>query len=241
MAVKPLIGVSCSWDEDKSCIYLNAAYLKSVEAAGGIPLPLAYAHDEDSLDGIFRAVDGLILSGGLDPDPELFGEDPVPECGEITPFRDSFEMAAARRALSRNIPVLGICRGMQMLNIAAGGDIYQDIASQLGNRSIKHYQEAPRWHPTHSIKVNQGTVLASVIPVETVKVNSFHHQAVRKVAPGFKVCARSADEVIEAIESPELPFALGVQFHPETLWERRPLFLEIFKRLVEAAGKSHGV
>ncbi|MFZ5631948.1 MAG: gamma-glutamyl-gamma-aminobutyrate hydrolase family protein [Bacillota bacterium] len=238
MAVKPLIGITCAWDEDKGRVYLGGMYIKAVQAGGGVPLPLAGAADEGSLDRIAGVIDGLILSGGPDVDPVFFGEEPLPGSQEICPGRDAFEIAMAGRALAANMPVLGICRGMQVLNIAAGGDIYQDIYSQLNNRLIKHFQQAPRWHPTHEIVIRPGTVLASILGPEAVRVNSFHHQAVRKVAPGFMVSAQSADGVIEALESPDFRFALGIQCHPETLWERRPLFLNLFKKLVEAAKKG---
>ncbi|MCL6479247.1 MAG: gamma-glutamyl-gamma-aminobutyrate hydrolase family protein [Peptococcaceae bacterium] len=238
--MKPLIGITCAWDEDKDMICLGGMYVKAVQAGGGVPLPLACDADEDFVDRISGAIDGLILSGGPDVDPFFFGEEPLPESREICPRRDASETALARRALAANIPVLGICRGMQVLNIAAGGDIYQDIHSQLNDRLIKHFQQAPRWHPTHEILIRQGTVMASILGPGAVRVNSFHHQAVRKVADGFIVSAQSADGVIEAVEAPGLRFALGIQCHPETLWERRPLFLNLFKRLVEAARKGAG-
>lgn len=233
--MKPFIGITCSWNEEKGQYYLGSLYAEAVEAGGGIPIPLVYSRSEDDLKRICTAVNGLVLSGGGDVDPVFFGEDPIPAGGEICPGRDEFEISLARQALAANIPVLGICRGMQVLNIAAGGDIYQDIATQLGERMIQHNQLAPRWHPTHEIAVAGGTVLSSIFGPGVIRVNSFHHQAVRNPAPGFVISARSPDGVAEAIESRNFSFALGVQCHPEALWKRKPAFLALFERLSLAA------
>lgn len=238
MGVKPLIGITCSWDEEKSRFHLGKAYVEAVEAGGGVPVPLACIGDSGNLDRLAKAIDGLVLSGGGDVDPVYFGEEPIPASEEIYPVRDAFELALAGMALASGIPLLGICRGMQVINIAAGGDIYQDIGSQQGSNLIKHFQQAPRWHPTHQISVLPGTSLASILGSGPVRVNSYHHQAVRKVAPGFVVSARSADGVIEAVESPGHLFALGVQCHPEAMWKKHPLFLRLFGKLAEAAGKK---
>lgn len=234
--MKPLIGVTCSFDREKGRVWICQEYLEAVRAAGGIPLPLAHTGDDGELTWITGAVGGLVLSGGGDVDPAFFGEEPMPAGGEICPERDVFEIALSRAALASDIPLLGICRGVQVMNIAAGGDIYQDIGVQHpGGLQIKHYQEAPRWHPTHGITVRAGTVLASILGEGPLRVNSYHHQAVRKVAPGFIVSARSDDGLIEAVERPGRLFALGVQCHPETLWRAHPVFLKLFISLVEAA------
>jgi len=233
--MKPFIGITCSWNEEKGQYSLGSLYVEAVEAGGGIPIPLVYSRSEDYLKRICAAVNGLVLSGGGDVDPVFFGEDPIPAGGEICPGRDEFEISLVRQALAANIPVLGICRGMQVLNIAAGGDIYQDIATQLGERMIKHTQLAPRWHPTHEIAVAGGTVLSSIFSPGVMRVNSFHHQAVRNPAPGFLISARSPDGVAEAIESRDFSFALGIQCHPEALWKREPAFLALFERLSLAA------
>lgn len=237
--MKPLIGITCAWDEINGRYFLGKMYVEAVEAGGGIPVLLAPPGDSGSLDRLTKAVDGLVLSGGTDMDPVYFGEEPISGVGEICPERDAFELALAGAALASDIPLFGICRGMQVINIAAGGDIYQDINSQLGNPLFKHFQQAPRWHPTHEIKVLPGTSLASILGSGPVRVNSYHHQAVRKVAPGFVVSARSADGVIEAVESPGHLFALGVQCHPEAMWQKHPVFLNLFNKLAEAAGKKY--
>ncbi|HBV98106.1 MAG: peptidase C26 [Peptococcaceae bacterium BICA1-7] len=233
--MKPFIGITCSWDEEKGQYFLGGMYVEAVEAGGGIPIPLAYSQCEDDLKRICASLNGLVLSGGGDVDPHFFGEEPISAVGEICPGRDKFEISLARQALAANIPILGICRGMQVLNIAAGGDIYQDIANQLGERLIKHSQMAPRWHPTHEITVAGETLLSSILRPGVIRVNSFHHQAVRNPAPGFIISARSPDGVAEAIESRDSSFTLGVQCHPETLWKREPAFLTLFERLSQSA------
>ena len=233
----PVIALTCNHDPGNGLISLSRNYTRAVDAAGGLPVMLDVTGDEQKLKDILLLADALVLTGGGDVDPFFIGEEPLPGCGDIDPERDRFEISLTRLLLSAGLPVLGICRGMQVLNIAAGGDIHQDISSQQED-SIKHAQQAPRWHPTHHIKVAEGTVLAQITGGGNIRVNSFHHQAVRNIAPGFMVSAISADGVVEAIENPGLPFALGVQFHPETMWERDRLFLLLFDALVKAVGEK---
>lgn len=235
--MKPVIGLTCSHDEQTDRLFVSRNYTGAVAAAGGIPVLLGFPWEEQDLSGLLSVLDGLVLTGGGDVDPVFFGEDPLPGCGEITPERDLFEITLTRLFLSADKPVLGICRGMQVLNIAAGGDIYQDIPCRAGN-TLKHAQQAPRWHPTHDIEVAKDATLAKILGPGRIRVNSFHHQAVRNTAPGFVVSARSADGVVEGIECPGLTFIMGIQCHPETMWQRYPIFLELFKSLVGAAGKQ---
>ncbi|SHJ47557.1 gamma-glutamyl-gamma-aminobutyrate hydrolase family protein [Desulfofundulus thermosubterraneus] len=230
----PVIGITCAWDEEKKQFFLSRFYTEAVEAAGGFPLLLPYTKRESSLHIFPELLDGLILSGGGDVDPVHFGEEPLPGCGEISPERDKYELDLARRVLSLGLPVLGICRGAQVLNIAAGGDIYQDIFTQVSG-CLKHQQKAPRWSPTHGIIIEENTRLARIFNAGVMRVNSFHHQAVRRLAPGFIVSARSVDGIIEAVESTGPGFALGVQWHPETMWGRDGRFLGIFAALVDAS------
>lgn len=232
----PVIGITCAWDEEAGRYFLGRFYTAAVEAAGGLPLLLPYPLPDSGMDRLLDLVDGLLLSGGGDVDPVYFGEEPVPGCGKITPERDDFELALTRRALSAGLPVLGICRGAQVLNIAAGGDIYQDIVTQVPG-CLKHSQKAPRWCATHGIMVEGGTRLARILGSGSLRVNSFHHQAIRRPAPGFVVSARAKDGIIEAIESIGPAFALGVQWHPEAMWERNKGSLALFTALVEA-GKN---
>lgn len=235
--MEPLIGITCSHDQNNDRACLAQDYVRAVEAAGGIPVALPPLKDISRVPGQQARLDGLLLSGGVDVDPAFFNEEPRPWTGEITPERDWYEIELVTRALAHKFPMLAICRGMQVLNIAAGGSIHQDISRGIGS-PLKHSQQAPRWYPTHQVEIVPGTRLAEILQTDSLRVNSFHHQAVRNLAPGFAVTARSSDGVIEAIERTGEGFALGVQFHPECMWERDIKFLELFKALVKASKRT---
>jgi putative glutamine amidotransferase len=187
---------------------------------------------------LINGLDGVLLSGGGDVDPFFCGEEPLPGTGNISPERDAFEIGLARLALVNGLPVLGICRGIQVLNIAAGGGICQDI-TLVTSAPLKHAQQAPRWYPTHGLEIYPGSLLSSLLGGSATRVNSFHHQAVNRVADGFIVSAHSPDGVIEGIESVGSSYAVGVQFHTGGNGERDRKFLNIFKSLVEAAESFH--
>lgn len=224
---------------------LDAGYAHAVLAAGGLPVVLPPAVPA-AADAALARLDGLLLSGGPDVDPGWFGEDPRPGQGRIDPERDAWEIALVRAALALDLPLLAICRGVQVLNVAAGGTLLQDIPTQVPG-AWKHLQEAPRAYPTHPVRVEAGTRLGALLasargtapapaaPLEA-RVNSFHHQAVGVVAPGLAVAARAGDGVVEALESPDHTFALGVQWHPEAMWEGDGAALALFRGLVDAAG-----
>ncbi|MEF8837786.1 MAG: gamma-glutamyl-gamma-aminobutyrate hydrolase family protein, partial [Candidatus Bipolaricaulota bacterium] len=160
--------------------------------------------------------------------------EPEFELNEIDPIRDRLEIGLAKLALKKGFPVLAICRGIQVLNVAAGGNLYQDLGQQRDN-ALNHYQDAPRWHPTHRVKIDRGSVLFDVIGKEKIKVNSLHHQNVMDVGKGFEVTARSSDGLAEAIEHKEATFQLGLQWHPEAMVGRDENSYLIFSRFVEAA------
>ncbi|MBO8128796.1 MAG: gamma-glutamyl-gamma-aminobutyrate hydrolase family protein [Peptococcaceae bacterium] len=231
----PLIGITAAQDDSAGRISLSEGYFRAVAKAGGTPVVLPPLPPAANLAALVKNLDGLILSGGGDVDPVYFGEEPLSGTGAINPERDDFEIRLARWALLNDLPVLGICRGMQVINIAAGGDICQDIAQWTG-KPLKHSQEAPRWYPTHEISIISGSRLATILQTERLRVNSFHHQVIRRVAPGWRAVAWSKDGVLEAIEGPGL-FTVGVQWHPETMWERYPVFLNLFRALVNASSR----
>jgi putative glutamine amidotransferase len=178
-------------------------------------------------------IEGLLLSGGGDVDPYLFGEEPLPVVGEISPDRDRFEIELARRAMAEGMPVLGICRGIQVLNIAAGGTVCQDI-SLICRTPLKHCQQAPRAYGTHGLRLLPGSELAGALGVQDIRVNSFHHQAVIRLGMGLQATAYAPDGIVEGIEY-DKGWVLGVQFHPEEMWELDRRFLNIFKALVDAS------
>ncbi|NMB33342.1 MAG: type 1 glutamine amidotransferase [Clostridium sp.] len=233
----PLIGITPGFDYDENKIYINKGYCKALELSGAMPFVLPVTENEEIFAQMVEYLDGFLLSGCPDVDAAYWGEYNNRYGGAISPFRDRMEIFIARHAMARNKPVLGICRGMQVLNIAAGGTIYQDIYSQIKDRELlKHSQDAPKWYPVHKVKIKEGTKLYHAHGLSSLRVNSFHHQAVKDVADGFIVAAVSEDGIVECIEHKSDKFALGVQWHPELLWERNPQFLEIFKKFVSYAG-----
>ena len=230
--MKPLIGITCSYNNDGNYT-LASQYSKAIEAAGGMPVILTYTKDISDLREILLYIDGLLLTGGGDVDPVFFGEEPI-GTGVITPQRDIFEIEATQMAIDRGYPVLGICRGMQVINIVAGGKIHQCINGSIEN-PIKHMQEAPRWYPTHRIEVKAKTILAEMLGTGEIRVNSFHHQVASHVAPEYIASAYASDGAIEAIESNVEKFVVGIQCHPEHLWEKNEKFIRLFKFFVNAA------
>jgi putative glutamine amidotransferase len=215
--MKPRIGVTCGSAPEGRSLALDLEYVEAILRAGAIPLVIPPDLQEESLAETLQSLDGLLLSGGPDVDPVHFGEEPLPGMGRIDPGRDRVELGLARLALEAGMPVLGICRGAQVLNIAAGGDIFQDLPSQAGSL-LRHVQQpTPMTYPTHAIRVEAGSRLSAITGREALRVNTWHHQAVRKVAPGFAVSATAEDGVIEAIEKTGAPFVMGVQFHPESM------------------------
>lgn len=230
--MKPIIGVTASLREGR--VSVDNDVLKSVLLAGGIPYIIPYSADLSVMDEIVQHLDGLLLSGGVDIDPTFFGEEPIPNLGEIMPERDALEISLIKKALAANLPILAICRGVQILNIAAGGNMYQDLYSQkIG--LLQHSQRAPETHLSHFVHLQEGTLLQTISNCTQFKVNSFHHQAVKDPAPGFIFSASSSDGVVEAIESGHHFFVLGVQWHPEHLTSFDEPSKRIFNSFIHAS------
>lgn len=232
----PVIGITCGHDVEgkQDRWFVKAPYIRSVVEAGGIPLLIPPTWDEGVLARCLERVDGLLLPGGADVDPDRYGQTPHPALGRVDPEWDALDVTAARLALARDLPVLGICRGIQVLNVAAGGTLYQDIPSQVDN-ALLHDQDAPGWQATHEVTVAPGSRLAEILGTAVVRVNTFHHQAVLDVAPGFRAVAWAADGVVEGIESMVHRFALGVQWHPERMTQQDAVQRRLFESLVAAA------
>ncbi|MGO0123500.1 gamma-glutamyl-gamma-aminobutyrate hydrolase family protein [Desulfothermobacter acidiphilus] len=229
------IGITLGLDPEGRRYQLGRLYVEAVHRAGGLPVLLPPLPPTEAIAAL-RLVRGLLLSGGGDLDPHYFGEEPLPYTRRIDPSRDAFELALAGLALKRSIPLLGICRGMQVLNVAAGGTLYQDLT--LGSsRPLKHYQEAPDWYASHWVEIRPDSRLSHILGgVTRIRTNSFHHQAVCRLAPGLRAVAWTSDGVVEAVEAEGKTLALGVQFHPEAMVHQDPLFLRLFLALVQAAG-----
>lgn len=175
--------------------------------------------------------DGLLLPGGGDMDPKFYGQERIPACGEPNLLRDAAEPLLLRAFLAADKPVLGICRGIQVLNAVLGGDLYQDI------KPFEHLPHNDHWAKVHTVTVRRGTLLSRILGQDTVLVNSQHHQAVNRVAPGFTLAALSEDGIVEAIEKPDARFCLGVQWHPEWLSDADPAMQGLFDAFVNACSK----
>ena len=229
----PVIGISGNFREG-DCT-LAQGYYMSVLEAGGTPVVIPSYDNEKALVSLLDTLDGLVLSGGADIDPDYLGEEPL-DCISVNPRRDAQELMLVRLAVERQIPVLGICRGIQMLTAALGGKLYQDIKTQHGVSCIEHSQTIARGLPSHDVKIEKDSLLHSLMGTETLAVNSFHHQAVKEVPQGFRVTAMSADGIIEGMESSTFRPILGVQWHPECfILEGDRIMMPIFNWLTEQA------
>jgi putative glutamine amidotransferase len=241
----PLIGISTSElrtpdrvDRDPDAeppqreLALGLDYPVAVAAGGGIPVVLPPHLDLAS--DLMARLDGLVLSGGPDLDPALYAEAPSEHLGPIEPATDRWELSLVRAALDRDIPILGICRGMQLLNVAYGGSLWQDLPSERGFDETYHRQKARGSEVTHDVTVDDDTKLATLTGPGIVAVNSFHHQAVNRLGDGLVITARDADGTVEAIEDPSRRFVVGVQWHAESLYAH-PAHLGLFLGLTGAA------
>jgi len=215
---------------------LSDSYVKAIVQAGGIPVVIPCCEDETLMKALVDRLDGVLLSGGGDVDPAIFGQRATGHLGSVTPRRDTAELAIARYVINEtDKPMLGICRGIQVMNVAAGGTLHIDLpdAGKLCH-SLTMY---PRHMTTHTVEVAENTCLAEIYGSGEQKVNSFHHQAVDTVAPGFVVTAKSVpDNVVEAMEAPGDRFLMGVQWHPEELIAREEA-QRLFRSFVDAARK----
>ena len=216
---QPVIGITGNY-EDNIC-KLSHGYFQSVVAAGGVPMIIPPVEDANTLVNTLDRIDALILSGGGDINPLFGGDEPSPRLRGINQKRDLPELMITRLAYNRQIPILGICRGIQALAVALGGKVAQDISIQA---NVKHSQDADRAEQTHSIKIAEDSILYSLYGEEKIYVNSFHHQAVKDTGDKFRVVAKSSDGIVEAMESSEYKSIIGVQWHPECLEDGMPLF-----------------
>ncbi len=247
--MKPLIGISGSimlssdigFDPRFASVLpaFNSSprdYTEAVEAAGGIPVVIPVSLDEKILADTLDRLDGLLLTGGDDVDPLRYGEDHHHKIEKTNPIRDEFDLTLARMALDRNMPILGICRGCQILNVVEGGTLYQDITAQVKDCLLHPLLGvAPKWHKAHKVALEPESKLAKIYAAEELWTNGFHHQAVKDVASTLKVVGKTSDGVIEAVESPAHKFVVGVQWHPEMMLEKHREVLPLFEAFVQAA------
>lgn len=224
MEKRPIIGITPS--NDNGAMRISPRYAEAVFAAGGIPVILPYTESPEKLRDYAGLADALLFSGGPDVAPSYYGEETLPECGEIDTARDAFEFALFREFLPTGKPILGICRGMQFLNVALGGSLYQHIEG--------HRQTEGREVFDRTANIVPDTRLSRIVGTKSIKTNSFHHQAVKTPAPGVVISAHASDGTAEAIESPSHPFLVGVQWHPEVFHDKDEHAMAIFRAFIEA-------
>lgn len=241
---KAVIGISGSVIVDQGGMfpgyrrsYVNEDYVNSVIVNGAIPFILPFTEEEDVIDAYINQIDGLILSGGHDLDPRRYGEETKAKLGQIYPARDNFDFRLLEKAKEKNLPILGICRGFQIINVFHGGSLWQDLSYSNIENLVKHDQGHSSDLVTHSVTVEDGSILKELVEVDKLYVNSFHHQIVNKLGDGLKVVARAADGVVESVELKGYPFLLGVQWHPEMLHKSEKLMNKLFSKLISEAKK----
>lgn len=235
----PLIGISGSVAKTEKDMSIQTCYTNALMRAGALPVLLCPHMNDDMLLSCLSGLDGVLLAGGNDVSPDRYGHEPINALGEVNPLRDDFEGRLVRMAAQMNMPVLGICRGIQSMNVALGGTLWQDVPSQYhrpdGKEGLAHSQTRADFYTSHRVKIEKGTLLSRVIGEEEIWVNTFHHQAVREAAPGLAVGAHASDGLIESIEHPGLPFFLGVQWHPERYFDRDRTAMALFDAFADAA------
>ena len=241
---KPLIGITGNIFIDAHDnlfpgihrAYVNNDYVKAIEKAGGIPIILPLILNEEDVEAQVEAVDGILLTGGYDVHPQFYGEEPMEKLGFVLQERDKHEIELIKNAIELNKPIFGICRGIQILNVALGGSLYQDI-SYVDGSTIKHMQNSLKGAPSHTVDVIKGTKLFEQLG-EKILTNSLHHQAVKEPAESLEITALSKDGIVEALEYSGENYVVAVQWHPEMMYENYPIMLKLFERLVSESQKE---
>ena len=234
---KPLIALMPLWDEKQNSYWMLPGYMDLIIKSGGVPVMLSFSDDEQSVKEIAQRFDGFVFTGGDDIAPEKYGQTKIEQCGPPCEHRDSLEFALFGEVVKTDKPVLGICRGMQFLIVALGGTLYQDLPTQHKS-DVVHRQPAPFDALTHLVSVKTGTMLYDIVGEKQLWVNSLHHQAVDKLAESLLPCAVADDGIVEAVCSPQKPFLMGVQWHPEMIFDKEQSSLKIGKAFVEACLKK---
>ena len=232
---KPLIGLTPGYDLERERLFVRMNYMQAITVAGGIPLVLPQTGDKADIRALARLCNGFLFTGGPDINPSLYNEDTMRYCEAIDEKRDTFEILLVKEADRLDKPVFGICRGIQLVNVAFGGNLYQDISAQVGGEPIAHMQQPPYDVPVHTVSVEQNSPLYHIVNKEKLMVNSMHHQAVKDLAPSLKCASKSKDGLIECVYMPGRSFFLAVQWHPEYLWQAHQDHQRIFAAFVEAA------
>lgn len=232
----PLIGVLPNVDGEKKSKIENT-YIRAIEASGGAAILLPYTANPESIDRFIDLCDGFIFAGGADIEPARYGEEKHPLCGETTPYRDQVEFLAFEKIMKTEKPIMGICRGSQLINVALGGTLYQDIPSEI-KTDLTHKQEHPHSEPAHEANVVSGSLLHSLIGKSRIHINSLHHQAIKELGDGLSPMAVADDGIIEAIARTGKRLVWGFQWHPEKAFDNSEDSKIIFKKFIEECGKN---
>ncbi|HEY5610860.1 MAG TPA: gamma-glutamyl-gamma-aminobutyrate hydrolase family protein [Thermoanaerobaculia bacterium] len=228
---KPLIGIGADvFQGTRERAFAYVTYVEAVKRAGGVPVVIP--PQPENVEDVVGGLDGVLLAGGEDCDPSVYGEEPHPNCKAMDARRQANDLALAKAARDLRVPALGICLGVQMMNVAAGGTLIQDIASQHDN-AMEHASD-PTDRRRHEVRVHEGTRLESIIGSGAMNVNSSHHQAVKRAGAGLRVTAQATDGIIEGLEDPDHPFYVGVQWHPEDM-NGEGSASKLFQAFIEAA------
>lgn len=235
---RPMIGVIPLYDEKKESYWMLPGYMTGLEAAGAVPVMLPLTGNREVILQLMKQLDGLLLTGGHDIDPGIYGETPLPECGTLCRERDRMETIAAEACLNADKPLFGICRGLQLLNALLGGTLYQDIPTQKPG-AVSHQMTPPYNRPVHPVSVEPETLLYQILGKEELAVNSYHHQGIKTLAPPLRAMAAAADGLIEAVYHPDKTFAAAVQWHPEFSWQTDGDSRKLFAAFVSACRKKN--
>jgi putative glutamine amidotransferase len=238
--MKPRIGITTLFDHKPKKVHSSVSYnyIKSVQMAGGLPILIPITNDKEDINEYIDNIDGIIFTGGEDIDPLFYGAEPFRSINYTSPERDEYEKELYLKALDYDIPILGICRGLQLINVASGGTLYQDINQELINSHGHCPTDNPVHHLYHSINIKEDSLLYKIFSNQKIKVNSFHHQAIKTLGRDFKISAYANDNVVEAIERIDKRFVVGIQWHAEDLTSYYPEFIKLFEALVEEASRG---
>lgn len=234
---RPIIGVSPLYDAQRESLWMLPGYMNGIEAAGGAPIMLPLTDSEEVIKSAAELCDGLLLTGGQDVSPDVYDRERLSCCGELCPARDKEEALLLDLFLKNDLPVLGICRGIQFLNAHLGGTLYQDLKTQYGD-TVEHRMSPPYDRSIHTVSLVKGTPLHSLLGTDEISVNSYHHQAVKRLAKPLCESALSCDGIIEGVFMPDKKFVWAIQWHPEFSYKKDDTSIKILKAFVDAAAKN---
>jgi putative glutamine amidotransferase len=239
MEYRPKIGITGHISKDNPNLSITNSYMEAIFACGGFPLLLPVKGSKELWLQAAKEMNGFLFTGGGDISPSRFGEETLQCCGEISPLRDAMELDLLDAVLPTGKPILGVCRGVQLMNVGLGGTLYQDIYQQNAQPfPQQHTQKLPDYLPAHDVIIEEGSLLHRIVKTARLPVNSLHHQAVKDCAPGLRISAKSSSGLIEAVEKQDHPFFLGVQWHPERMWHVEAAEKAIFDSFVDACAKT---